>query len=81
LNLTPTFFKKMLRFWPLGLVGLWSFSIYLWQQPLYYYATKGGDALTLFGLILMLLSIVIGAAPFFWIENPTRKYLNENWKG
>jgi peptidoglycan/LPS O-acetylase OafA/YrhL len=81
LNLTPQIFKEMLCFRPLRLVGLWSFSIYLWQEPLYYYGTKGGDAFTLFGLILMILSIMIGAASFYWIENPTRKYLNTNWKG
>jgi len=79
LNLTPDFFKQMLCFHPLRLLGLWSFSIYLWQQPLYYYVTKGGDAFTLIGLLLMLLSVGIGATSFYCIENPTRKYLNKNW--
>ena len=34
LNLTPEIFKNLLSFTPLKLLGIWSFSIYLWQHYL-----------------------------------------------
>lgn len=79
LDLTPKFFKKMLCFKPLRILGIWSFSIYLWQQPLYFYGNNGGDPLNFVGVILMLAAITIGAFSFYWIENPIRTYLNEKW--
>ncbi len=79
LNLTPDFFKNLLRFLPLRLLGIWSFSIYLWQQPFYYYGTKGGDAFLYAGPVLLIACVLTGAASFYFIENPTRKYLNDKW--
>lgn len=79
LDITPNLYKNILRFQPLRILGLWSFSIYLWQQPLYFYGTHGGDSFTLFGFSLLLLSIAVGAMSFYWVENPVRKYLNEKW--
>lgn len=79
LNLTPNFFKSILSFLPLRLIGTWSFSIYLWQQPFYYYGTKFGDAFYLAGPIFFVVSIFIGIFSFYIIENPIRKYLNNRW--
>ena len=79
LNLVPVFFKSLLSFLPLRLLGIWSFSIYLWQQPFYYYGTKGGDAFLFAGPLLLAVSILIGAVSFYFIENPIRKYLNDKW--
>ncbi len=79
LNLTPKLFRQILCFQPLRLLGIWSFSIYLWQQPLYFYGTKGGEPCSLLGISLMLVAVSIGAVSFYLIENPTRKYLNEQW--
>lgn len=79
LNLIPGFLKSLLSFLPLRLLGIWSFSIYLWQQPLYFYGTKGGDAFFLAGPILLAVSILIGAASFYLIENPARKFINDKW--
>lgn len=79
LNLIPDFFKNLLSLLPLRLLGIWSFSIYLWQQPFYYYGTKGGEAFFLAGPILLVISIFVGAASFYLIENPARKYINEKW--
>ena len=36
LSETPPFFRTLLAFPPLRLLGIWSYSIYLWQQPFYY---------------------------------------------
>lgn len=79
LNLTPSLFKSILSFIPLRLVGIWSFSIYLWQQPFYYYGTRLGDAFYLAGPILFIVSIFVGAFSFYFIENPVRRYLNNKW--
>ncbi len=57
-------------------LGLWSFSIYLWQQPLYEYkwAIPGPD----YGIPL-LMSIVLGALSFAIIETPARTAINNWW--
>ena len=60
-------------------MGDWSYSIYLWHWPLVVaillfdfespiYITAG----------LILLSVVLGALSYFYIENPTRKVLTSN---
>ena len=79
LDLIPDSIKKALSFTPLRLFGLWSFSIYLWQQPFYHYLTKGNSGSIWFGILSLLLSIAAGMLSFFLIENPVRKYLNNNW--
>lgn len=60
-------------------MGDWSYSIYLWHWPL-------AVALLLFDLEqspalitgLISLSVVLGALSYFYIENPTRKFLTSN---
>ncbi|MCG6936848.1 MAG: acyltransferase, partial [Gammaproteobacteria bacterium] len=79
LNLIPDVFKSALSFPPLRLLGIWSFSIYLWQQPLYYYGTKFHQAFLFAGPVLLAISIITGVISFYFIENPIRKYLNNNW--
>jgi len=54
-------------------LGLYSFSIYLWQQPLY----KIQDKLPLG--VALLLAIIIGIASYWFIENPMRKFINKKW--
>lgn len=67
--------RSLLAFAPLQLLGLMSYSIYLWQQIFYklYYALPGG-AITGF-----ILSIVVGAASFHFFEQPMRGYINQRW--
>ncbi len=67
--------QKVLTFAPMQLLGLMSYSIYLWQQIFYklYYVLPGG-AFTGF-----LLSIVVGAASYYFFEQPVRKYINQRW--
>lgn len=61
---------KMVR-----LMGIWSFSIYLWQQPFYHFNWKipGPDFV---GLIM---AIVVGALSFYLFENPVRSWINRRW--
>jgi len=67
--------QAALTFAPLRMIGVWSYSIYLWQQILYklYYVLPGGATTAFF------LSIAIGAASYFLFENPVRKYINQRW--
>jgi len=57
------------------MLGMWSFSIYLWQQLLFQYkwlipfAPVGG----------ILASILVGAISFYFFENPIRTWINNRW--
>lgn len=79
LDLAPAFFKRALEFKPLRLLGIASFSIYLWQQPFYYYGTREGDAFFLAGPVLLAVSLLVGSMSFYYFENPVRKYINNRW--
>lgn len=60
-------------------LGDWSYSIYLWHWPL-------AVSILLFdiersvvtSIVLISLSVILGALSYFYIENPTRKYLTSN---
>ncbi len=66
---------SVLSFAPLRLLGVLSFSIYLWQQIFYklYYALPAGQ------LTGFLLSIVIGAGSYYVIESPCRRFINDRF--
>lgn len=70
---TYNIIQQFLSFRPLTQLGIYSFSIYLWQQPLY----KIQDSLPI-GTAL-LLAIAIGIFSFYVIENPVREYINKKW--
>ena len=57
--------------------GLWSFSIYLWQQPFSYMV----DYHAIAPLPLLLAAMAAGVASFRLIEQPARRWLNRNWRG
>lgn len=59
---------------PLRLLGLWSYSIYLWQQPFYLLQEKGLNS-----VLGVVLGILCGVASFYFIEAPARSYLNASW--
>ncbi len=66
--------QRLLGWGPLVLVGLASYSIYLWHQPLFAFAramsvTPPGPALM---AALTLATLVIGTASWRWIEQPFR---------
>lgn len=62
---------------PLRMLGLWSYSLYLWQQPAYLYG-DGSWAQRLAGLAL---SLGLGVASFYLVEGPARRWLNRRWSG
>lgn len=67
---------------PLRMVGLISFSLYLWQQPLYALIRP---AQAQFGLVakpmLLATAFSLAAASYWLVEQPTRKWLNRTWAG
>ena len=67
--------KRFLSMQPLRLLGVWSFSLYLWQQPFYLSYHKGAMSLT----TALLLTFVAGVGSHYCIEKPFRSYLNRTW--
>lgn len=67
--------QRVLSWQPLRTLGLWSYSLYLWQQPAYLY---GGDSWTqrICGLAI---SLCLGVFSFHFIEGPARRWLNRRW--
>lgn len=70
------FFQTLLATTSFRIAGLWSYSIYLWQQPVYEYkyAIPGPD----FAMPLIA-SIIMGALSFTLIEAPCRAFINNWW--
>lgn len=71
----PTLIQRVLSLRPLRQLGLWSFSIYLWQQPFYLYVGRHGMS----PVIGVCLAVLAGIASFYLLENPARNYLNRKW--
>lgn len=61
---------RALEWRPLCLLGVWSFSVYLWQHPFYIYqdAFPAGVAL--------LCAMMVGLVSFYLYEKPMRSWLN-----
>ena len=75
----PAFFKRFLELSWLRMLGVWSFSIYLWQQPFYHFGKGMIQDSFWAGLLLMLGAISVGLVSFYKLENPIRRYLNRRW--
>jgi peptidoglycan/LPS O-acetylase OafA/YrhL len=58
-------------------LGLWSFSLYMWQQPFYVHAHRGEMPM----MLAVLAALAAGIASFYLIERPVRQYLNRVWTG
>ncbi len=71
----PRLVHHALSFAPLRQLGLWSFSIYLWQQPFYLLVHRDGMS----PLVGLGLAIAAGIGSFYFLENPARRYLNRKW--
>lgn len=72
---SPPIVKSLLSFRPLCMLGSWSFSIYVWQQPFYLYGRRGDLPIWL----AFALAIGAGLVSFHLIEKPFRDYLNRTW--
>ncbi len=72
LDTAPALFKRILSAAPLRQIGIWSYSLYLWQQPFSQLINKGyGPTYCLFAA-----AIFAGLLSFYFIERPLRAFLN-----
>ena len=72
---TPKFFQNLLSLKIIRILGVGSYSIYIWQQAFYRFSY------TLPGLEItgLLLSIVVGILSFHFYEDPFRSWINNRW--
>lgn len=66
-------FQQAFSFLPLRLMGIWSYSIYLWQQPCY--SLKA----VLPAYFALMLAVILGLISFYFLENPARIFLNRRF--
>jgi peptidoglycan/LPS O-acetylase OafA/YrhL len=72
---SPALLRTALSWKPLRYLGLWSFSLYVWQQPFYLW-TRKGNAPAWVGLLL---TFIAGLISYYLIEDPMRRYINRTW--
>lgn len=65
-------FRKMLSAKVFTYAGLWSFSLYLWQQPFYKLYREGAAPTPL----LLLAAVLVALVSFYLVEKPARTALN-----
>jgi peptidoglycan/LPS O-acetylase OafA/YrhL len=72
----PSWITAVLKHPALRFAGLMSFSLYLWQQPFYKLLNTWGwwDRFP-----LLLAAALTGAASFYLVEQPSRRWLNRVW--
>ena len=76
----PAILLAVFAWKPLRLMGIWSYSIYLWQHPIYYYFVEHATSVNaLESIFYLIIAICIGLMSYYLIESPIRKYMNENW--
>ncbi len=73
LGASPAWFLNLLRARWLRLLGVISYSVYMWQQPLYLSSDRFP------GYTAVLCALLIGAASFYLYESPVRRWLNAHW--
>lgn len=74
----PQFGKRILEFKPLRMMGIFSFSVYLWQQPFYEFQVQHHNFVL--SVVSLVAAISVGVASFYFIESPARRMLNSMGK-
>lgn len=80
LDATPTLVRRFLSSRPLCLMGIWSYSIYLWQQPFFQLKSSLPIAPVGASVLAFVAAMATALASFYLLESPTRRWLNANWK-
>lgn len=75
LDAMPEALKNTLSLPALRQFGLWSYSLYLWQQPFYKLAEEGYGP----KYPLLLGAFIMGIVSFYSIERPLRKLINRKY--
>ena len=60
---------------PMVMLGLWSYSLYLWQQPFYKFVDERGS--TPVPMLAAVFACALGS--YYIVEKPARGWLNRNW--
>lgn len=84
LDQAPAATKRLLAFAPLRLAGLWSYSLYLYQQP-WFQASRAAalDPAQARGLpvpVALAGACACGIASFYLVEQPARRWINARWR-
>src|SRR6185436_11074567 len=66
--------RDLLSWAPLRMMGLWSFSIYLWQEP--FYEFRGLFLTPVFALFI---AVLAGIGSFYLFERPMRNGINRRF--
>ncbi|TPL95327.1 acyltransferase [Mesorhizobium sp. B2-3-12] len=75
LDFSTRLFSGWLSSLPMTTLGLWSYSLYLWQQPFYKFVYEQGS-----NPWPMLAGVFACAlCSYYLIERPAREWLNRNW--
>lgn len=69
----PAAVRRLLAAAPLRMMGLWSYSIYLWQHPFFTYKTMLPTGVAFLG------AMVAGLLSYYLLENPARTWINARW--
>jgi len=75
LDSLPKFLNSLLSIPPLRYLGIFSYSIYIWQQFFYQYSW----AIPVPKQLLALISILVGVFSYYLLENPVRNFINIRW--
>ena len=75
LHAAPRIVHAALSVAPLRMLGIWSFSLYLWQQP--FYLLVGRDSMH--PLVGVGLALMVGVPSYYLLERPARSWLNRRW--
>lgn len=73
LDLSYSAVRRLLESRALVLLGIWSYSLYIWQQP--FYELKAVLPISL----LITLTFMCALASFYLYEAPARDWLNKSW--
>jgi peptidoglycan/LPS O-acetylase OafA/YrhL len=75
LDFSGRYLTGFLSIWPMTMLGLWSYSLYLWQQPFYKFVYSQGSS------PMPMLAAVFACAlcSYYIVEKPARGWLNRNW--
>ena len=71
----PALVEKVLSNRVIRYFGLWSYSIYLWQQLFYENAWRFPGGL----YTALILAVLTGVASYYLLEQPVRRWINNKW--
>ncbi|MER8439086.1 hypothetical protein NKH36_02760 [Mesorhizobium sp. M1312] len=75
LDFSARYLTGFLSCWPMATLGLWSYSLYLWQQPFYKFVYSQGGA----PLLMLAGAFACALCSYYIVEKPARAWLNRNW--